>query len=276
MIKSNKAQLAFFVLIGVVIILAFSVVLYIGNRETDVNSELIKLNELSFANAEVKLYMQECIENAAVDAATAFGYQQGHYTLPNDSLHLQANDVAYYYSQGRNQIPSNEFLEENFGKLMNAQVMRHCSFAELREQGYTIAQNTISTKATILEKKVVFELMYPIEIEKDLKTRVEKFSYELPYRIGHIINSSRILIDAVEDEPYALDLTLLLYQDLDISVFNYDPCNQIYIIIDNKSRMPQSEEGYVFAFAVNFEEEYCDYTVGSIPEETFDLFDEFD
>ena len=167
--------------------------------------------------------------------------------------------IAYFYYLGNNVIPSNRIFEEELSKIMEEELLFECAdFSFPESEGYLISYERPNVITTILDEEVSLEINFPLVITKGEDTQlISEFSYELPFRIGHILHVSRELVDAVVEEPYALDLTLFLNQDIDVSVFNYDACNQIYILLDEESKLNEEDEDYVFSFAVLLEQEYC-------------------
>ena len=205
------------------------------------------------------IYTEECIKDAALYSAYLFGYQQGYHIVPDNSLDTVFYKIAYYYLKGDSLIPTNEFFEKEFSKIMNDQILEKCTdFSTFEERGYDINFGSINTKTTILEDNIIIKVDYPIQIGiSDTTTEISDFDYTIQVRLGHILDISRSIVDEIKKEPYAIDLTFLLNQDVDISIANYDPCNQVYIRLDEESETREENEIYTYSFAVGFSEEYC-------------------
>lgn len=248
----SKAQVTVFILVGILIVAASGLIYYIV-AEPEIS--LIKTSQ----SDSISVYVEECVKKAAVNAAYFFGFQQGYYGLPEKYLETEDSTVSYFYYLGDDVIPLDNVFEEEFGKIMEDELIFECTdFSSFEADGYEIFYEQPEVRANILEEEVSLEINFPLTISKGEDTQlISRFSYDLPYRIGHILDVSRELIAAVVEEPYALDLTLFLNQDIDVSVFNYDACNQVYILLDEESKLNEEDEDYVFSFAVLLEEEYC-------------------
>jgi len=256
----KKAQIALFIILGTIMLFVVSIAIYlvfnIDSSEGDVSLE--KVQDSSFDDDPVKVYVGECIKQSAANAAYVFGFQQGYHSIPLNSLRTENNDIAYYYHEGKDIIPKNKLFEDEFTKIMNSEIEKSCTdFSIFEERGYEIEWKIPKTKTSILEDEVFFDIKFPLKITKDEITEVKRFSYTLPFRIGHIIDISRELTEAIVKEPYSMDFTLFLNQDVDVSVFNYGECNQIYILLDNESKLLPSDDEYMYSFAVKFEDKYC-------------------
>ena len=268
--KFKKAQIAIFIIMVFVLLIGFGFVFYLrGIDAEEAQISATKIQKLSVQDDPVKVYVNECIKQAAAGAAYVFGFQQGYYNSPDPFLDTENSEIAYYYFEGGNIIPKNEVFEGEFSKLMNDELLFGCTdFSIFEDIGYNINYGDINTKTKILEDKVILEIDFPLTISKDSTTKISKFSYTLPFRIGRILDVSRVLVAAVVEEPYALDLTLFLNQDVDVSVFNYDGCNQVYILLDAESKILPTDDDYVFSFGVGFEDQYC---ITQFNNESFEL-----
>ena len=257
----NKGQVTLFIILALVLVFAFGIYYYTNILQED-EAAIIEAQRSNLNSQPVYIYTEECIKNAAFQASYLFGFQQGYHTPPDSSLDTIFNLIAYYYLKGASLIPDNDFFEQEFSKIMNDQLIEQCTnFSIFEERGYDINFDDVDSEIIILEDNVIINIDYPISIKiGDALTDISKFSYTLPVRLGHIIDISRILVEEIKKEPYAVDLTFLLDQDVDISITRYDACSKVYIIIDDLSETKREDEFYAYSFAVGFKEEYCVYT----------------
>lgn len=253
----KKSQISLFILISLIILIAVSLILYMSGLEKD-DPSIIESQRTGFYSSPVYVYTEECIKNAAFKASTNFGYQQGYHIVPDNALDTIFYRIAYYYLKGDTLIPANDFFEKEFSKIMDDQLLEQCTdFSIFEDRGYTIDIEKIETTTKILDDKVLLNINFPISIKiGETSIDISKFTYTLPVRLGHIIDTTKKLVEEIKKEPYAIDLTFLLNQDVDISIANYDSCNQVYVILDNESET-RTEEAYVYSFAVGFKDEFC-------------------
>lgn len=218
-----------------------------------------KVQQISLEAQPVKTYIDECIKKVAVETAYEFGQRQGYHDVPKPNLNTDYSNVAYYYYKSKNIVPTKNTLKKEFSKILDENLLIDCTdFLIFENLGYSIEFKDLNSTVQIFEDKLIINVNYPLLIGKgDLKSSINTFSYALPFRIGHIIDISNDLVNSVVSEPYALDLTLLLNFDVGVSVIHYDNCNDVYIIVDNESKVKSSDDDYVFTFAAGLEDQYC-------------------
>ncbi len=249
--KNNNAQITIFIIFLLVLIFAAGLYFFI-NRGVQNESEAQRTTDPLY------VYVQECIKGALFDSAKLFGLQQGYHIVPRASLETSFYRIAYYYLRGESLIPANEFFEEEFSKIASDEIAKECSdFSAFKEQGYAIKSNSPIVKTKISPDNLKINVNYLIFISTNKTSyEISEFDYEVPVRIGHIIDVSRAIVEEIKKEPHAIDMTFLLNQDVDVSVQNYDECNRVYLMLDNESKTNDGES-YVYSFAVGFSEEYC-------------------
>ncbi len=249
--KNNKAQITIFIIFLIVLIFAAGIYFFISGG---VQNE----NAAQKTTEPIYVYVQECIKGALFDSAKLFGLQQGYYIVPKASLETSFYRIAYYYLRGESLIPNDEFFEGEFSKIAKDRISEECSdFSAFKKQGYDVKSNSPIVKTKISSDNLKINVNYPISVSTNKSSyEISEFDYGIPLRIGHILDVSRIIVEEVKKEPHALDMTFLLNQDVDISVQNYDRCNQVYLMSDNESKTNDGEK-YFYSFAVGFSEEYC-------------------
>ena len=259
--RSKIAQITLFVILALILLFVVGIGIYfISNiKEEKIKIVSEKVQEVSLEVQTIKTFTDECIKKVAIESAYEFGLKQGYYEIPELFIDTNFLKIAYYYYKDKKLIPTISIFEKEFGKIIEENLLIDCTdFSIFKKLGFNIEFDEINTTTKILNDKVIIDVNYPLSIKKDnsLNT-ISKFTYTLLFRIGHIIDVSKELVKSVETEPYALDLTLLLNFDVDISVIHYDNCNDVYIIVDNESKIKPSDDDYVFTFAVGLENQYC-------------------
>ncbi len=249
----KRGQIAIFVIIAIVVVGAIGVYFLV------VKSENLELTETK-SEEPVYSYAEECIESAIYDSVEIFGLQQGYYDVPeSNSLDTDFYRVAYYYLEGEILIPETSFFEGEFSRIVNDKIAEDCSdFSVLEEEDYGIEEkiDEIKSETRILENEIEVNVDYPIFIiENESSLGFSEFSYEIPVRVGHSIDVSKLLVDKIRQEPNSTDLTFLLNQDVDVSILDFDECNKVYVLIDGESKV--NDELYSFSFAVKIDDKYC-------------------
>ncbi len=261
--KLKRSQISLFILISLIVLIAVSLVLYLrGVEEFEIDEYLDVPTEI----APVKTYIDECIKKSATEAAYIIGMQGGYNTLPEKFLELIFSKVPFYYFEGNKLMPSKKDIENEFAVSTNERLEACIDLSILESKGYKISLGNIETKIKINQNNVIARVNLPLTIEVgETVHEIKDFLYEVPIRLGHIYDVSEELIDKIVEEPYYIDLTFLLEQDLDISIIHQDECTDIYVILDNYSK---TSDDYLFLFAAKIDEEYCKFDFGEaeIPE----------
>ena len=249
---TKRGQVTIFIIIGIIIVSVSGIGYYlIKNSGTDAPK--------SQEGEAVYNYIQKCIKDSAANSAYIFGFQQGYYSAPGKALDTPDTSVAYFYYLGKNIVPSNSFFEEQFSKIMQEEILFECTdFSDFENIGYSISYGSPKVDVSINEKSADMKIDFPITINGNNTESFSKFEYSLPFRIGHIIDVSRNLVEELVKNPSSIDLTLLLNQDVKVSVVDYDKCNQIYVINDEKSKFSNEDSDYAFSFGALFSGENCD------------------
>jgi len=255
----KKGQITIFVLLGIVVIIAFALINFI-NKE-GAKEEVIK--EAEFAqniNPEfqpIENYINICLRESSIKSAYTIGWRGGYFVLPLERFDNDYIRVPYYYFNDIDAMPSKGNMESELGFSI-LKDFRDCINLTLFEtQGFNFTEEDLDVKATIINDEVIVGLNYSLTAEKgDTKLEFGKFLYRLPVRLGHIYNISKELVDKIIEEPNYIDLTYLTGQDLDISVINFDKCTDIYLIADNHSRN-DINGNYIYMFGAKFQGENC-------------------
>lgn len=272
----KKAQITLFILMGVVILVAVGFVFYLNSLETrkDVEEPIEIPDEI----LPLKTFVDACIKKSVKESIYSISEGGWYYfsedfllldilygnsssevpPSPEDYLSTYAGDIPYHYNKGVSKIPSKEEVEHQFSEYIKDSLFFCTDFSMFEEIGYLIEKKDISVKSELSNNKLFVNVNYPLKIIKDEKiTEINEFIYSHEYNYDKIDDSVQQLVNAVVEEPYYLDLTLLLEQYYGVSVIEYDTCNDIYIIVDNESMSKDKDSDVIFRFAVRFSDELC-------------------
>lgn len=270
----RKTQITMFIILGIIVISLFGVFHYllknIGSKK-DIRTDL----ELHDSNSEIlpiKMYIEECLLNAVKESIYDLSESGWHYfedelTLVLDyQSHSSLSDIDYlityagnipYYYNGSSNIPAKEFVESQFSMYINEYVNYCVDYSIFKDMGFNISEKGMVIDVVLENNMIYADLKYPIEISKgNNHYLIDTFRYSHEYNYEKISESVSELVNAVIEEPYYQDITLILTQYYATSVIEYDDCTDIYIIIDNES-MRNEEQDVIFRFAVKFGHEIC-------------------
>ncbi len=116
---------------------------------------------------------------------------------------------------------------------------------------FNVSQGEIKTKTIIENKKVIFNVVYPISISKGEKTySFERFNTEVPVGLGVIYNVSEKIME--EQALHKKDICLTCLSDLAfenslyIDMADYENNSVLFLITDENSEI--NGDYYSFSF----------------------------
>lgn len=214
----KRAQVSLFVITAIIILGGIS--LYVVTRV---------LPEIKHIDPEIApLYatIEECMRTVGEDAIQLISRQGGYYHTPP----LSALGIPYYLYERKNNAPHKEEIEIALAEYMSEH-LSSCTQFEMQSD-YTINKGKITTLVTIGDDNVVFNVNYPLSIQKGEKSYdLDRFEIELPVRLGviydsayHIVENelgdSYICVDCMDyfAETYALNIKLITYTDTTVII----------------------------------------------------------
>ncbi len=248
--KNKKAQIALFLILGFIIVIAVSFTLYIKNIQK--NDLIEKSSELSVEFQPVKNFIESCIDKTSKEGLYIIGYQGGYISLPEKSTFELIPNIPYYAYEGMNSVPEREVIESELNFYIKNE-LKSCfeDFKILKELGYLINLDGFEIKSNINED-VVVEGNFNLYIEKDgAKQKLEKTSTKIYIRIGVLHNIAKKIINLQNQSNINLYELTYLAHDNNISI-NGDGLGDgitTFAIIDNTTYPNQP---YIYRFATKF------------------------
>lgn len=253
--KSKTAQIALYIILGLIFLFVAVVGIYfVANLDAEkVKAVTEDFQDVPLELRSLKFYIDKCANDLSIESVRKIGLQGGYFVLPLEFFDNGYVYVPYYYDEGQNLMPTKKRIEEDLAALITTRLSDCTDFSTFEQQGYNISFGNFHVNASMKRDKVLVKLDLPLSVTKNGVTKtISKFSYELPIRLGHIYDASKALVNQRVKEPYYIDLTYLLGQDLDISVIHEDGCTDLYIIFDN-----YSISKYLFLFATKLDKKFC-------------------
>src|SRR3989338_1622225 len=174
----KKGQITIFVLLGIVVIIAFALINFI-NKE-GAKEEVIK--EAEFAqniNPEfqpIENYINICLRESSIKSAYTIGWRGGYFVLPLERFDNDYIRVPYYYFNDIDAMPSKGNMESELGFSI-LKDFRDCINLTLFEtQGFNFTDEDLDVKATIINDEMIVNLNYFLTAEKgNIKQKFDKF-----------------------------------------------------------------------------------------------------
>ncbi len=237
MIK-KRGQLTIFIIVAIFIV-AIVAIFY------SLKSGII-LNIFSPDVGRVNSFVQDCIEEESYSIISQIGLGGGYFLPPNLST---ASGVSIYYSNGQNHMPSKTEVEREISFFMNEKLF-FCTRNFVDFQDLEIEQGIIKTSTEIDDKKINFDIEYPLSIKKASSTNlIKNFKYEVPLRLGIVYDSINEFISQETGDAICLSclLEITLENDLYVDMMDYDEKTTIFLFRDENLKI--KNETFVWVFA---------------------------
>lgn len=235
----RKGQITIFIIIAIFIVGA--VLIFFTLR-----TGLIK-TALSPEVESIHNFVQECIEQEGIEIIYTIGESGGYFFSPELSTD---SGVAYYYSDGKNYMPSKEQVEKEISFYLS-EVLFFCTRNFIDFSDLEIEQEEIKTKTEIGDEKVILSVNYPITITKGGSASViEDFKVEIPVRLGIVYDSvAEIMQEQLTHESICLSclLDISIENDLYVDMLDYDDETTLFIFRDENSKINNKTFVWVFA-----------------------------
>jgi hypothetical protein len=225
-LKSKRAQVTLFVLIGIVIVLA--ILLYFGLKGTFFGVSLPKNMKPVYDS------YTDCIEDITREGVFILGQQGGYIDVPDfvpgssyrpfsSQLDFFGQPVVYWmYVSGNNivkeQIPTKENMQTELEDYVRER-LDTCKFKEYEQQGYGIFVEDGAVEVQIKDSEVILNAKNPMTIYYENDTaRINEHTIKLDIRLGKLYEQAKELYNYEKSEifleKYALDV-LRLYAPVD-------------------------------------------------------------
>ncbi len=239
----KKSQIFPFIILAIIILAV--IIVYFGLRP-DVKSSKISPEIFPLFN-----FVENCVQKVTGDAIYNIGETGGYFFAPN----LSIDNIAYYFYEKENYMPSKEKIEDELSDYINSMLF-FCTknFEDFND--YEVNQREIATKTIIEDEKIVFNIDYQLSIKKDKASYlIEGFELEVPVRLGVIHKVANEIMKEQMEEKDAICIScigeLAEENDLFVDLRDYENDSIIFYIIDRNSEI--NEDVYVFNFANRYE-----------------------
>lgn len=252
----NKAQITLFIILGLVIIIAISFVLYLRSPVIEKTEEI---TQLPIELQPIKLFIDACIKNTGEEGINLVSKQGGYYLVPENS----AYNISYFYYLGISSIPTLETIASEISNYVKEKLPSCLDFKPFEEQGFDIKKGNLTATTMIREKYVVFDVNYPVTTKKgDTTSELNKFKVEVPSSLKKMYGISNEIIEKQEEDPDFIMVSELIEigdsNNITFTLDEDDYGNVIYSLVDREpivSEFPELEpeqEYYKFSFAVKY------------------------
>ena len=234
--NSKKGQITVFIILGILMLLALTLVIVLKTDVVSFKSEEVILTE----KGKVENFITTCMDKIGDEALFAIGVQGGYIDVPQDlttadlSLRVSPMNVIPYWAYGANtNIPSllqikdriDEYMEEN---------LRDCLFdMEAFQETYDLIEKSdITSDTQIVDKQVIFKVHWDVEINNkagEVVSEVINHQVESPVKLKRLRDLAEKIVfselDSLKLEDIAQDLIALEHPDVPVAGFEMS-CNK--------------------------------------------------
>lgn len=222
----RKAQITNFIIMGIVLLLAVGMYLFIRYYVLEPSAEEI----VPAQYVPVKNYVELCMKDISTEAVLLVGLQGGFVELPpvianNPYSYVEPMQAGlfktpYWFYKGEQRVPPlgemehqiSRYVEKNLGSCLN-------SFTQFQND-FTITNATLAVKATIGLNDVTVEANLPLKIKalKNSETgQISKFSTQVDVKLQQVWSLANEIINS-ENQNTFLENTTIDLMSLDEKV----------------------------------------------------------
>ena len=210
---SKKAQVTFFIILGIIIIGLIGLIIYIrtGSFKLGSNIEIEKGVSTSLQLNVIKEYVDNCLQETSKEGLNIIGKQGGYYNIPKSiSTILIGKNVTYYYSNKKIYVPDISVIQKELSDYISDNLIKCLDFKEFKDKGYNINGKNILVETKINDKNVDITMNYPITIEKDgISANLNDFNSIINSNIKTLNSVSSKIVNDYSKKPGFVCLTCL-------------------------------------------------------------------
>ncbi len=228
-IPGAKGQVTIFIIIGILLVLAITLVIFVRKEIITFNPEEIIPTE----KGKVENFITACIDQVGNDALVRIGLQGGYIELPYDVLNdntrrldiSPALAVPYWAYGPETSIPSLQQIKEQIDDYLEKNV-RDCLFSmEAFQESYDLIEKSgLTANTEIVQSKVIFNLHWDVEIRSksgEIITEVIDHIAESPVKLRTVYTIARGIVEkemqTLKLEDITQDLIALEHPDVPVA-----------------------------------------------------------
>lgn len=228
LISAKKGQVTIFIIIGILLLLALTLLIFLRKEIITFKPEEIIPTE----KGKVENFITSCIEQAGNEALQRVGLQGGYIEVPSEvardntaRLQISPMHMVPYWAYGKNvRIPSLQEIKEEIDSYLEEHV-RECLFStEVFQESYDLIEKSEVTADTKIGDKVIFNLHWDVEIRsKNGEVIAEVIDHigESPVKLKDVYAVARTVVEkeleTLKLEDITQDLIALEHPDVPVA-----------------------------------------------------------
>lgn len=251
--KSRKAQLAAFIMIGILILAMGGTIYYLISisKKTEAEQLVEKGMEVGLDKTKIGTYISACIEKEGQGLVDKLEFQGGTLNPANFRYYF---NVRYNYhcieQEGAgcvNRMVTRLSMAYEINFALKKNLKRCANFDNFRKQGYDVKEGQINAKTIIGVDDVSFEVIYPITITKDKdKVDLNDFSGKVSSKLGTLYDLATKIVYAESTEG-RFDEDRWRLQHGQIVIEKHKPYPDTVYALKIRDAIAKKEESFNFA-----------------------------
>jgi len=251
--KSKKAQLAAFIIIGILVLAMAGAILYLVTSAKKTEAELIveKGMEVSLDETKIREYITACIQKEGRGLVDKIGLQGGTLNLDQFRYYFNMKYNYHCYAQDGfvcvNRLVTRNSMAQELNAALKNSLKKCVNFENFRKQGYDVKEQDMDVKTIVGVDDVDFEVIYPITISKDNNEVILKdFSEKVDSRLGLMYDLAvKIVYHHSMGGEFDEDRWMLEHGQISIS--KHKPYPDIIYSLSIRDAATKKEESFNFA-----------------------------
>ena len=210
---NKKAQMAIFMIIGLIIVIAIAIGVYMANKSVDLEEPI---EEIISKPSTITEFVERCIYDTTVSGVGLIAFQGGVIYEQPEMLNMSVIDVdaivKYGYYENKNVLVSITEMESDLENYL-ADALPIClnNFEAFPQETVKTAKLTdgredITAIVEIVMDKLIVDVNYPITYGT---TTVDEFILDVPVRLGYMHALANAVIEKQILDADNVDLTFL-------------------------------------------------------------------
>jgi hypothetical protein len=234
----NKAQLAIFMVLAVVVLLIFAFIflLYQSNKIP-----------LEFTAESIQGYLDGCLRQTAEDALELLGRQGGSIQLEG-YVAAPSYGISYWLKDTILKIPTEEHMEEQLAFYIHNNLEKCINLEDFEGRGWRVEAGRLFTRASLNKEDVSFTATYPLTVrQQERSLAISRLTTSVPVRLQHIHSTASHAAEFMQQHG-KIDLTALDASGLNVTIFPYNNA-LMYQFSDEHSLI--NNKNFVFNIALS-------------------------
>jgi hypothetical protein len=190
----KKGQITLFIIIGLILLVSVSIVVYITTKQAvkPVEEEVLVPDDVR----PVYDFVQSCANEIAKDGMGLLGLQGGFIELPaiierTPTSYIPIDTADYFkvplwYYEGEDRTPSIGFMEREISRHVNSRI-RDCTagFEAFGDKFKVSEEGNASIKTTIADNEVIMKITWPLAVDlgDERVKRIDAFVVRMPVKL---------------------------------------------------------------------------------------------